>query len=151
MAMTKRPIGTTEDRGASKFTARESLRAADGSWAQALRGHALAPPDPAFARRLRALASAADEEQHACLRAVDAGLAWKPLPGSERAQPPYELRPGTGRRGPARLWERFDAAVRQLNIAGTGDSLAELADAFGAIAEAADAIAEALESDPDAP
>jgi hypothetical protein len=48
-------------------------------------------------------------------RALDAGLAWRPVAESNRARPPYELRPGTGRRGPKELWGRFDAAVERLN------------------------------------
>jgi hypothetical protein len=72
------------------------------------------------------------------------------VPGAENAEPPYELRPGTGRRGPARLWERFDAAVGTLNHAITGSSAATVADAFGEFAEAAAALADALGSEDDA-
>ena len=79
-------------------------------------------------------------------RALDAGLAWRPIEGSERARPPYELRPGTGRRGPDELWARFDTAVEQLNTAGAGDSLAEIVAAYAAIAEATAALADALEA-----
>ena len=79
-------------------------------------------------------------------RALDAGLAWRPIEGSERARPPYELRPGTGRRGPDELWARFDAAVEQLNTAGAGDSLAEIVAAYAAVADAAAALADALEA-----
>jgi hypothetical protein len=78
-------------------------------------------------------------------RALDAGLAWRPIEGSERARPPYELRPGTGRRGPDGLWARFDAAVEQLNTAGAGDSLAQIVAAYAAVADAAAALADALE------
>ena len=78
--------------------------------------------------------------------ALEVGLAWRPVEGSERARPPYELRPGTGRRGPEELWTRFDAAVDQLNRAGAGDSLAALVAAYGAVAEAASALADALEA-----
>ena len=66
--------------------------------------------------------------------------------GSERARPPYELRPGTGRRGPEELWERFDDAVERLNHAGAGNSLADLVAAYAAVAEAAAALADALEA-----
>jgi len=47
------------------------------------------------------------------------------------------LRPGTGRRGPAELWARFDRAVASLNTAITGSSAAAVADAFGELSEAA--------------
>src|SRR5947199_58349 len=60
------------------------------------------------------------------------------------AEPPYELRPGTGRRGPAELWERFDSAVQTLNRAITGSDAASVADAFGEISEAAAALAESV-------
>jgi hypothetical protein len=66
--------------------------------------------------------------------------------GSERARPPYELRPGTGRRGPEELWKRFDASVERLNHAGAGDNLAELVAAYAAVAEVAGALADRLEA-----
>jgi hypothetical protein len=78
-------------------------------------------------------------------RALEAGLAWKPVAGSERARPPYELRPGTGRRGPGELWARYDAAVEQLNVAGGGDSLVDVVAAYSAVADAAAALADVLD------
>ncbi len=110
-----------------------------------MRSHELAPPDAGFRDRLRALSEAADAMRATHARALEAGLAWRPVEGSERARPPYELRPGTGRRGPEQLWERFDAAVERLNQAGAGDSLADLVAAYAAVAEAAGALADALE------
>jgi hypothetical protein len=59
------------------------------------------------------------------------------------------LRPGTGRRGPAELWERFDQAVAALNRAITGSSAADVADAFGELSEAAVQLAESVSSDVD--
>ncbi len=118
-------------------------RASDG-WAEAMRVHKLAPPDAGFAARLRNLAAAASDEQVAWEHAHAAGLLWRPVPGAESAAPPDELRPGTGRRGPAALWERFDAAVAGLNHAITGSSAATVADAFGDLAEAAGALADAV-------
>jgi hypothetical protein len=79
-------------------------------------------------------------------RALDAGLAWRPVAGSERARPPYELRPGTGRRGPAELWARFDAAVQRLNQAGAGDNLGDVVGAYAALAQAASELADALQA-----
>src|SRR5512133_4099382 len=111
-----------------------------------MRTHELAPPDAGFRDRLRALAEAADAMRETHAQALEAGLAWRPVEGSERARPPYELRPGTGRRGPEELWTRFDAAVGQLNRAGAGDSLAALVAAYAAVAEAASALADALEA-----
>jgi len=127
-----------------------AVRYASDGWAEAMRAHKLAPPDAGFSQRLRNLAEAAGNEQDAWEHAHSAGLLWRPVPGAENAEPPYELRPGTGRRGPAPLWERFDAAVRTLNRAITGSSAATVADAFGEFAEAAAALADALGSVDDA-
>jgi hypothetical protein len=111
-----------------------------------MRAHELAPPDPAFRGRLRALSEAANAMRDAHARALEAGLAWRPVDGSDRARAPYELRPGTGRRGPDELWARFDHAVDQLNRAGAGDSLADLVAAYAALAQSARALADALEA-----
>lgn len=124
-----------------------AVRHASDGWAEAMRAHKLAPPDAGFAERLRNLAEAAGNEQVAWEHAHAAGLLWRPVPGAENANPPYELRPGTGRRGPAPLWERFDAAVSRLNHAITGSSAAAVADAFGEFAETAGALAEAVGAD----
>ncbi len=121
-----------------------AVREAGAGWAQAMRSHKLAPPDAGFAQRLKALAEAAANEQVALEHAHAAGLLWRPVPGAENAEPPYELRPGTGRRGPAELWPRFDEAVRTLNRAITGSDAAAVADAFGEMAAAAGSLAEAV-------
>lgn len=121
-----------------------AVRHASEGWAEAMRAHKLAPPDPGFAQRLRALAEAAADEQVAWEHAHAAGLLWRPVPGAENAAPPYELRPDTGRRGPAELWARFDAAVAGLNEAITGSDAAKVADAFGEMSEAAGALADAV-------
>jgi hypothetical protein len=69
---------------------------------------------------------------------------WRPIPGAEHAEPPYELRPGTGRRGPAELWDQFDTVVAQLNEAIAGSSAAAVADAFGEMSAAARTLADAV-------
>lgn len=122
-----------------------AVRQAGSGWADAMRAHKLAPPDPGFAARLHALAEAAAREQVAWEHAHAAGMQWRPVPGAEQAQPPYELRTGTGRRGPQELWQRFDAAVAGLNQAITGSNAAVVADAFGELAEAATEVARAVE------
>jgi hypothetical protein len=127
-----------------------AVRHASDGWAEAMRAHKLAPPDAGFSQRLRNLAEAAGNEQDAWEHAHGAGLLWRPVPGAENAEPPYELRPGTGRRGPAPLGERVDAAGRTLHHAITGSSAATVADAFGEFAEAAAALADALGSEDDA-
>ena len=121
-----------------------AVRQAGMSWADAMKTHKLAPPDINFARRLQSLADAAASEQIAWQHADAAGLLWRPVPGAEQAEPPYELRPGTGRRGPAEMWERFDRAVRMLNRAITGSDAAAVADGFGELSDAAAALAEAV-------
>lgn len=127
-----------------------AVRQAGNDWAEAMRAHNLAPPDPGFAARLRTLAEAAAREQVAWEHAHAAGLLWRPVPGAERAQPPYELRPGTGRRGPEDLWTRFDSAVAALNKAITDSSSANVADAFGELSNAAAALADAVEKEDEA-
>ena len=59
--------------------------------------------------------------------------------------PPYELQPGTGRRGPDELWRVFDAAVAELNRAATGTNLIEVATAYVELAAAAGELASAVE------
>ena len=120
------------------------VRQASSDWAEAMRGHKLAPPDLGFSARLAALADAASAEQVAWEHAHAAGLIWRPIPGADGAEPPYELQAGTGRRGPRELWDRFDASVATLNRAITGSDAAAVADAFGEISEAARALVDAV-------
>jgi hypothetical protein len=123
---------------------KQAVRQAAGDWAAAMRTHTLAPPDAGFAARLRALSEAADHERAAWEQAHAAGLRWRPVRDAAHGQPPYELRPGTGRRGPVNLWEAFDAAVGNLNEAITGDDAAAVASAFGELSRAASALADAV-------
>ena len=51
------------------------------------------------------------------------------------------------RRGPAELWERFDAAVGNLNHAITGTNVTVVARAFAELASAAGALADAVEAE----
>jgi hypothetical protein len=125
------------------------VRHASAGWAEAMRAHKLAPPDSGFASRLRNLSEAAATEQVAWEHAHAAGLMWRPVPGAERAAPPYELRAGTGRRGPEELWLHFDAAVTALNRAIAGSSATEVALAFGGVAEAAGDLADAVSLEDD--
>jgi hypothetical protein len=134
-----------EDLDRQRAVAMRLVRHASTSWAEAMRAHVMAPPDAGFAARLRALSEAAATEQVAWDQAHAAGMMWKPVPGAERAQPPYELRPGTGRRGPEELWTRFDEAVATLNRAITGSSAVAVAEAFGTMSDAAADLADAVE------
>jgi hypothetical protein len=133
------------DRDRDRDEVMRAVRYAGEEWAGAMRAHKLAPPDPGFASRIRQLAEAAAREQAAWEHAHAAGLMWRPVPGAENAQPPYELRPGTGRRGPDDLWGRFDRAVAALNRAITGSDAAAVADAFGELSQTAVTLAEAVE------
>ena len=134
----------SEDLSRERAQIMRAVRHASTAWADAMRAHKLAPPDAGFASRLRTLAEAAEREQVTWEHAHAAGLLWRPIAGAENAQPPYELRPSTGRRGPAKLWEQFDAAVANLNRAIAGTSAADVADAFGAVAEVAGSLADAV-------
>ncbi len=127
-----------------------AVRDAANDWGQAMRAHVLAPPDAGFAQRLRRLAEAAAHEQGAWAEAKSAGLTWRAIPGADRAEPPYELRPGTGRRGPPQLWARFDAAVAALNMAISRSDSAALADAFGEMSQAAQELADAVSQEDEA-
>jgi hypothetical protein len=132
----------TDDLDPQRAQIMRAVRQAGNDWAEAMRAHKLAPPDAGFAGRLQLLSEAAAREQVAWEHAHAAGLLWRPVPGAERAEPPYELRPGTGRRGPQQMWARFDAAVAALNRAITGSNAANVADAFGELSEAARALAD---------
>ncbi len=137
-------MSVSEDLDPERAQILRAVRQASNAWADAMRAHKLAPPDAGFSARLRALASAAEAEQVTWEHAHAAGLHWRPVPGAEQAQPPYELRPGTGRRGPEALWQRFDSSVARLNGAIAGSSAADVADAFGEMAAAAGALADAV-------
>jgi hypothetical protein len=126
-----------------------AVRQASTAWAEAMRAHKLAPPDAGFAARLRALSEAAKAEQVTWEHAHASGLLWRPVPGAENAEPPYELRAGTGRRGPQSLWDQFDAAVGRLNVAIAATSAADVADAFGEISAVAAALADAVAKEDD--
>src|SRR5262245_57171246 len=99
--------------------AQVAFREAQRRWGETLEAHRLAPPDAGFSSRLAALAAAARAEAEACRGAHAAGFSWPPHRASS-SKPPYELQPGSGRRGPDELWARFDVAVAELNRAATG-------------------------------
>ena len=117
--------------------------AAQERWRKAIQAHRLAPPDAGFSARLADLAAVAREEAEVCREAAAVGFEWPAHSGT--AQPPYELQPGTGRRGPEVLWARFDAAAAELNRAGGGTDLIEVAQAHELLADAAGALAVEVE------
>ncbi len=121
--------------------------AAAAAWADAMRAHILAPPDAGFAGRLRGFAEAARTRARAARVADAAGMKWVAQPGALRSQPPYELRPGTGRAGPEELWARFDQCVADYNAAVAGTSPGAVADAADALADVLEEIAAAVEAE----
>jgi hypothetical protein len=123
----------------------ERFAAAQRRWRRVIEVHRLAPPDAGFSQRLADLADAAREDALACREADAAGYEWQPHRG--KGQPPPELQPGSGRRGPERLWQRFDAAVAALNRASTGKSLSEVAAAYELLSEIAGELAGAVEQE----
>src|SRR4051812_35818697 len=66
-------------------------------------------------------------------------------PARGGAKPPYELQPGTGRRGPAKLWERFDEAVAELDRVSEGRSLRAVGRAYADLADVLSKLAAAVE------
>lgn len=105
----------------------------------------LAPPDAGFSARLAGLATAARQRAEACEAAYRDGFEWPPARGG--AKPPYELQPGSGRRGPEELWERFDEAVAELDRVSEGRSLRAVASAYTELAEVASQLADAVEQE----
>lgn len=112
-------------------------------WASAIDAHKMAPPDHAFAARLAALAEGASAVAAACREADAAGYEWPPARKAD-SEPPYELQPDTGRRGPLALWRRFDQAVLRLRTAAAGTDMVQVARAYDHIAELAGKLAAAV-------
>ena len=121
----------------------QAFQEAREAWRAALRGHVLAPPDAGFSARLAQLAAAAAQRAAACEAAHKDGFEWPATRGG--AKPPYELQPGTGRRGPDDLWARFDEAVAELDRVSEGRSMRAVGQAYSEIAEIASALAKAVE------
>jgi hypothetical protein len=69
--------------GEAKDRAWGAVREAQASWAGAVRAPEMAPPDPGFRARLRALSQAAGAMRDTHTRALEAGLAWRPVDGSK--------------------------------------------------------------------
>lgn len=113
------------------------------SWGSAVKAHTQAPPDPGFASRLAALAEGADAAARACRSADTAGFAWPPARKAD-SEPPYELRPGTGRRGPEDLWREFDQAITRLTTVAAGEKMLEVARAYDDVAQVAGRLADAV-------
>jgi len=118
------------------------------AWAGAVEAHKQAPPDKNFAARLSALSQGASEAARVCRGAHAAGFEWPPARKAD-SEPPYELRPGTGRRGPEELWRRFDEATTRLGTMAAGTNMLEVARAYEELAAIAGELAKAvLRADP---
>jgi hypothetical protein len=116
------------------------------SWAGAVQAHKQAPPDLDFADRLAALAQGASEAARVCRTANAAGFEWSPARKAD-SEPPYELRPGTGRRGPQELWQRFDQAITRLSTMAAGQDMLEVARAYEELAAIAGELAQAVKAE----
>ena len=124
--------------------AQAAFRTAQARWRDALEAHRLAPPDAGFSARLAALSEAARVEADACRAAHASGFEWPPHRATS-SEPPYELRPGSGRRGPRDVWRRFDAASADLSRVAAGSDILAVADASAQLGEAAGELAQAVE------
>jgi hypothetical protein len=113
------------------------------SWASAVEAHRLAPPDHDFAQRLAALARGASDAARVCREAAEAGFRWPPARKAD-SEPPYELRPGTGRRGPPQLWQHFDQATTRLGTMAAGEDMLEVAGAYEELAAIAGELSQAV-------
>jgi hypothetical protein len=121
----------------------QGFQDARAAWRAALRQCVLAPPDAGFSARLADLAAAAAHRAEACKAAYKDGFEWPAARGG--AKPPYELQPGSGRRGPAELWERFDEAVAELDRVSEGRSIRAVGRAYQELAEISSELAKAVE------
>jgi hypothetical protein len=121
----------------------QAFQDARAAWRTALREHVLAPPDAGFSARLASLAAAAAQRAEACEAAYHDGFEWPPARGG--AKPPYELQPGTARRGPEELWQRFDEAVDELDRVSEGRSIRAVGRAYEELAEIAEQLADTVD------
>ena len=135
MAQTKRVRGDEAVLG--------EFRSALEDWSGALEAHRLAPPDAGFAARLSAWARPPRSWLVPAEPPMRSGFDWTPHRAAG-SKPPYELQPGTGRRGPEELWHRFDAAVATLSADATGRDILAVADDYDELAQAANALADAV-------
>jgi excisionase family DNA binding protein len=128
------------------------IQQADAAWHHAQAASESPPPDPGFARRVRALAYACDQQGDWLLRAAQTyGLEWTPLPDRRDMTLSHELRPGANRPGPAELWKGFDRAVQQLGVAMEGRLMYNVAWAYRGLADVMHAIANDLLGGPPNP
>jgi hypothetical protein len=116
------------------------------TWASAVDAHKQAPPDLGFAGRLAALAEGASEAARVCRLADASGFEWPPARKAD-SEPPYELRQGTGRRGPQELWQRFDQTITRLSTVAAGTDMLAVADAYEELATITGELAAAVKAE----
>ena len=138
--MSKDSFADTDEKVLSDF--KEGM----ASWASAVAAHKQAPPDLGFAGRLTALAEGASQAARVCRLADAAGFEWPPARKAD-SEPPYELRQGTGRRGPEDLWQRFDQTIMRLSTVAAGTDMLEVARAYEELATIADELASAVQAE----
>ena len=138
--MSKDNVADTDEQILSDF--KEGI----ATWAGAVEAHKQAPPDQNFAQRLAALGKGASEAARVCRDAAAAGFQWPPARKAD-SEPPYELRPGTGRRGPQELWQRFDQAITRLGTMAAGEAMLEVARAYEELAAIAGELAQAVKAE----
>ena len=123
----------------------ERLNRADALWQSAQEASENAPPDPGFPDRLRAFATACEEEAGALGTAASIeGFSWTPSPDQRYMILSHELRPGANRPGPASLWQRFDQTVQRLGIAMEGQIMHAVALRYRELADVMHEIADLL-------
>lgn len=123
----------------------ERLNRADALWQSAQEASENAPPDPGFPDRLRAFATACEEEAGALGTAASIeGFSWTPSPDQRYMVLSHELRPGANRPGPASLWQRFDRTVQRLGIAMEGQIMHAVALQYRELADVMNEIADLL-------
>jgi len=116
------------------------------SWGSAVDAHKQAPPDLGFAARLASLGEGASEAARVCRLAAAAGFEWPPARKAD-SEPPYELRLGTGRRGPEELWQRFDQTITRLSTLAAGTDMLAVANAYEELATVAGELAAAVQAE----
>ena len=126
------------------------IERADKTWRAAQTASENPPPDPGFARRVRALAQACDEQGQWLLRAAQE-LFVEPLPGRRGMTISHGA---AARREPGRatqLWQEFDRAVERLGVAMEGQLMYSVAWVYRTVADVMHAIANDLLGGPPNP
>jgi excisionase family DNA binding protein len=124
----------------------KAMQEAEAVFETAVEASDNAPPDPGFARRVRAVAQASLQQAEALNEAsLIPGFRWTPVSDPQPVIRSHELRPGGNRPGPPHKWRSYDMAVERLSIAAQGNVISLVADEFREIGTVLGEIAEELE------